>query len=232
MIQLQDVSKTYHLGEASVSVLKHVTLQIKPGEFVAIMGPSGSGKSTLMNIIGCLDVAESGRYLFGGNAIEHLAEWQLAAIRNRYIGFVFQSFNLIPRVSALRNVELPMIYAGVKPQVRRQRALTALRIVGLGDRAEHTGARMSGGQQQRVAIARALVNNPHVIIADEPTGALDTHTGREIMNLFQQLNANGTTIVMVTHENDIAACAQRILYVRDGMVSETHLEHLAGKDRY
>ncbi|MCI0506543.1 MAG: ABC transporter ATP-binding protein [Gammaproteobacteria bacterium] len=229
MILLQDVSKTYYLGEASVPVLKHVTLQIKQGEFVAIMGPSGSGKSTLMNIIGCLDVADSGRYLLAGTAIEHMTESQLATIRNRYIGFVFQSFNLIPRVSALRNVELPMIYAGIDPEVRRHRALTALQIVGLRDRAEHTGARMSGGQQQRVAIARALVNNPQVIIADEPTGALDSHTGQEIMKLFQQLNTNGKTIVMVTHENEIAAFAQRILFVRDGMVTETRLEHITGK---
>jgi putative ABC transport system ATP-binding protein len=229
MILLQDVSKTYYLGEASVPVLKHVTLQIKQGEFVAIMGPSGSGKSTLMNIIGCLDVADSGRYLLAGTAIEHMTESQLATIRNRYIGFVFQSFNLIPRVSAMRNVELPMIYAGIDPEVRRHRALTALQIVGLRDRADHTGARMSGGQQQRVAIARALVNNPQVIIADEPTGALDSHTGQEIMKLFQQLNANGKTIVIVTHENEIAAFAQRILYVRDGMVTETRLEHITGK---
>jgi len=224
MILLQDVSKTYYLGEVAVPVLKHISLQINQGEFVAIMGPSGSGKSTLMNIIGCLDVADSGRYMLGGTAIQHMPEAQLATIRNRYIGFVFQSFNLIPRVSALRNVELPMIYAGIDPEIRRQRALTALQIVGLRDRAEHTGANMSGGQQQRVAIARALVNNPQVIIADEPTGALDTHTGQEIMKLFQQLNANGKTIVMVTHEKEIAAYAQRILFVRDGQVIETQLE--------
>ena len=228
MIHLQDVSKTYYLGEVAVPVLKHITLQINQGEFVAIMGPSGSGKSTLMNIIGCLDVADSGRYMLAGTAIEHMTESQLAMIRNRYIGFVFQSFNLIPRVSAMRNVELPMIYAGIDPDIRRHRTLTALQIVGLRDRAEHTGASMSGGQQQRVAIARALVNNPQVIIADEPTGALDTHTGQEIMRLFQQLNANGKTIVMVTHEKEIAAFAQRILYVRDGMVTEAQLEHIVG----
>ena len=228
MILLQDVSKTYYLGEVAVPVLKNISLQINQGEFVAIMGPSGSGKSTLMNIIGCLDVADSGRYMMSGTAIQHMPESQLATIRNRYIGFVFQSFNLIPRVSALRNVELPMIYAGIDPEVRRHRSLTALQIVGLRDRAEHSGANMSGGQQQRVAIARALVNNPQIIIADEPTGALDTHTGQEIMRLFQQLNANGKTIVMVTHEKEIAAYAQRILFVRDGQVIETQLESVVG----
>jgi len=226
MIQLQDVSKTYYLGEVAVPVLKHITLQINKGEFVAIMGPSGSGKSTLMNIIGCLDVVDSGRYLLGGTVIEHLNESQLATIRNKHIGFVFQSFNLVPRISALRNVELPMVYGGVDAEIRRQRALMALQIVGLRERAEHSGAKMSGGQQQRVAIARAIVNNPDVIIADEPTGALDTKTGIEIMNLFRQLNNNGKTIVMVTHEKEIAAYAKRILYVRDGQVIETHLEHV------
>lgn len=226
MIQLQDVSKTYYLGEVAVPVLKHITLQINKGEFVAIMGPSGSGKSTLMNIIGCLDVVDSGRYLLGGTVIEHLNESQLATIRNKHIGFVFQSFNLVPRISALRNVELPMVYGGVDAEIRRQRALMALQIVGLRERAEHSGAKMSGGQQQRVAIARAIVNNPDVIIADEPTGALDTKTGIEIMNLFRQLNNNGKTIVMVTHEKEIAAYANRILYVRDGQVIETHLEHV------
>ncbi|MGD8559621.1 MAG: ABC transporter ATP-binding protein [Gammaproteobacteria bacterium] len=224
MIILQDVSKTYHLGEVAVPVLKRISLRINKGEFVAIMGPSGSGKSTLMNIIGCLDIADAGSYILGGTHIEHLNDSQLAMIRNRYIGFVFQSFNLIPRVSALRNVELPMIYGGIDPEVRRNRALAALEIVGLQGRAEHTGASMSGGQQQRVAIARALVNNPQVIIADEPTGALDTRTGQEIMNIFKQLNANGKTVVMVTHEKEIAANAQRILFVRDGQVIETGLD--------
>ena len=228
MIFLQDVSKTYYLGEVAVPVLKHVSLQINAGEFIAIMGPSGSGKSTLMNIIGCLDVADTGRYLLNGTAIEHLTEAQLATIRNQHIGFVFQSFNLIPRVSALRNVELPMIYGGVDPQVRRHRAMIALKIVGLEGREEHTGARMSGGQQQRVAIARALVNNPDIIIADEPTGALDTHTGAEIMRLFQELNANGKTIVMVTHEKEIAAYARRIIMVRDGQIFEAEREKVIG----
>ena len=220
MIFLQDVSKTYYLGEVAVPVLKNVSLQIQKGEFIAIMGPSGFGKSTLMNIIGCLDVADTGRYLLNGTAIEHLSEAQLAAIRNQHIGFVFQSFNLIPRVSALRNVELPMIYGGVDAAIRHHRATVALKIVGLEGREDHTGAKMSGGQQQRVAIARALVNNPDIIIADEPTGALDTQTGSDIMRLFQELNANGKTIVMVTHEKEIAAYARRIIMVRDGRVFE------------
>jgi len=228
MILLQDVSKTYYLGEVAVPVLKNVSLQIQTGEFIAIMGPSGSGKSTLMNIIGCLDVADSGRYLLNDIPIEHLDESQLATIRNQHIGFVFQSFNLIPRVSALRNVELPMIYGGIDAQIRRHRAMLALQIVGLAGREEHTGARMSGGQQQRVAIARALVNDPDIIIADEPTGALDSQTGGEIMQLFQELNANGKTIVMVTHEKEIAAYASRIVLVRDGRVHETVREKIVG----
>lgn len=231
MILLQDVSKSYTLGEVAVPVLKHINLHIRQGEFVAIMGPSGSGKSTLMNIIGCLDIVDSGLYILGGALIENLVESQLAMIRNKHIGFVFQSFNLIPRVSALRNVELPMIYGGVEAGVRHERAMTALQIVGLADRAEHTGAKMSGGQQQRVAIARSIVNNPDIIIADEPTGALDTQTGKEIMNIFQVLNRNGKTIVMVTHEKEIAAYAQRILYVRDGLVIETSLNSFVSTKR-
>ena len=226
MIVLQDVSKTYYLGSVPVPVLKRVSIHIKAGEFVAIMGPSGSGKSTLLNIIGCLDIADSGRYLLGGIPIEHMTESQLATIRNRYIGFVFQSFNLIPRISAIRNVELPMIYAGIEAGTRHNRAIAALNIVGLADRAYHTGAMMSGGQQQRVAIARSLVNDPHVIIADEPTGALDTRTGTDIMKIFQQLSASGKTIVIVTHEKEIASYAQRILYVRDGFVAETPLSQV------
>ena len=228
MISLQDVSKTYYLGEVAVPVLKNISLQIEAGEFIAIMGPSGSGKSTLMNIIGCLDVVDSGRYLMSGTSIGRLSESQLATIRNQHIGFVFQSFNLIPRVSAIRNVELPVIYGGVDAEVRRHRATIALQIVGLSGREEHTGAKMSGGQQQRVAIARAIVKNPDIIIADEPTGALDTHTGTEIMRLFQQLNANGKTIVMVTHEKEIAAYAKRIIMVRDGRVFEASRDKVVG----
>ena len=198
--------------------LRHVTLRVDRGEFVAIMGPSGSGKSTLMNIIGCLDIADQGRYSLAGIPVSLATSAELAGLRNRHIGFIFQSFNLIPRISALRNVEMPMIYAGVNPDTRRKRALTALAIVGLRGREHHTAAQLSGGQQQRVAIARAIVNNPDIIIADEPTGALDSQTGKEIMQLFTQLNAGGKTIVMVTHEDEIARYAQRIVQVKDGQI--------------
>ena len=218
MIDLQNVSKTYYLGDVAVPVLNDVSLQVNHGEFVAIMGPSGSGKSTLLNIIGCLDSADSGRYILGGSHINLASNAQLAEIRNLRIGFVFQSFNLIPRITAQRNVELPMIYAGIRQDVRIPRALAALEIVGLKDRANHSSAHLSGGQQQRVAIARSLVNNPDVIIADEPTGALDTATSAEIMRIFLQLNASGKTIVMVTHEDEIASFAQRIVQVRDGKI--------------
>jgi putative ABC transport system ATP-binding protein len=222
MIELQDVSKTYHLGEVSVPALRHVSLQVGRGDFVAIMGPSGSGKSTLMNIIGCLDIADEGRYLLAGVPVSLASNAELAELRNRHIGFIFQSFNLIPRISALRNVEMPMIYAGINPETRRKRALTALAIVGLRGREHHTAAQLSGGQQQRVAIARAIVNNPDVIIADEPTGALDSTTSQEIMYLFAQLNAGGKTIVMVTHEEDIARHARRVVQVKDGQVFSIH----------
>lgn len=227
MINLQGVSKTYYLGDSAIPVLKRVNLQVGSGEFVAIMGPSGSGKSTLMNIIGCLDTIDSGKYYLGNVSINTASLEELANIRNRRIGFVFQSFNLIPRISAQRNVELPMVYAGVSPDIRRHRALAALDIVGLRDRAHHSSAHLSGGQQQRVAIARSIVNSPDIIIADEPTGALDTTTSREIMYLFQQLNASGKTIVMVTHEEEIAAYARRIIYVRDGVIIENNINSLA-----
>jgi putative ABC transport system ATP-binding protein len=184
MIELQDVSKTYRLGEVAVPALKQVSMRIERGEFVAIMGPSGSGKSTLMNLIGCLDTADRGNYFLSGVPISMASDSELAAVRNRHIGFVFQSFNLIPRINALRNVEMPMIYAGVDPEIRRKRALVALAIVGLKGREHHTSAQLSGGQQQRVAIARAIVNNPDVLIADEPTGALDSQSSLEIMRLF------------------------------------------------
>lgn len=218
MISLSGGCKTYQLGEVLVDVLKGVSLHIASGEFVAIMGPSGSGKSTLLNILGCLDTLDSGEYVLNGIPVKNASEDELAAIRNRHIGFVFQSFNLIPRINALRNVELPMIYAGIPPAIREKRAMAALKIVGLQDRAHHLPAQLSGGQQQRVAIARSIVNDPDIIIADEPTGALDSQAGREIMRLFQQLQMSGKTLLMVTHEDEIAAYAQRVVYVRDGKI--------------
>lgn len=221
MIQLQSVVKTYYRGELPVPVLKDISLHIKKGEFVAIMGPSGSGKSTLLNILGCLDTADSGAYKLDGKVIQAANEDELARIRNRCIGFVFQSFNLIPRIDAEHNVELPMIYAGVPLGIRKKRALAALKIVGLADRSSHIPAHLSGGQQQRVAIARSIVNDPDIIIADEPTGALDSKTSHEIMHLFQQLQASGKTIVMVTHEDEIGAYAQRIIRMRDGFIVDS-----------
>lgn len=218
MIQLHSVSKTYYRGDLPLPVLNNISLQIEQGEFVAIMGPSGSGKSTLLNILGCLDTADQGVYRLDGKPVQAANEDELARIRNRWIGFVFQAFNLIPRIDALHNVELPMVYAGVPPDVRRNRALAALKIVGLADRAQHIPAHLSGGQQQRVAIARSIVNDPTIIIADEPTGALDSKTSHDIMRIFQQLQASGKTIVMVTHEDEIGAYAQRIVRVRDGAI--------------
>ncbi len=226
MIQLHNIYKSYQRGSLSVPVLRNVSVDIKKGEFIAIMGPSGSGKSTLLNILGCLDVADSGSYMLGNKIIQGASEDNLAAIRNRWLGFVFQSFNLIPRIDAKHNVELPMVYAGVLPAVRQKRALAALKIVGLVDRAQHIPAHLSGGQQQRVAIARAIVNDPEIIIADEPTGALDSQASHEIMHLFQQLQISGKTIVMVTHENEIAAFAQRIIRVRDGEISDHEDENV------
>lgn len=221
MIQLHNVCKTYQRGSLPVPVLRNVSVNIKEGEFVAIMGPSGSGKSTLLNILGCLDTADSGHYKLGNIIIQAADEDELSTIRNHWLGFVFQSFNLIPRIDAEHNVELPMVYAGVPPSIRKKRALAALNIVGLADRAKHIPAHLSGGQQQRVAIARAIVNDPAIIIADEPTGALDSQASQEIMRLFQQLQASGKTIVMVTHEDEIAAFAQRVIRVRDGEVVNT-----------
>ncbi len=219
MIQLRNVSKSYQRGSSRVTVLHDISLHIKSGEFVAIMGPSGSGKSTLLNILGCLDTADDGEYLFNGEPLVMASEDDLAAIRNRSLGFVFQSFNLIPRIDAKRNVELPMVYAGVNQEIRNNRALAALKIVGLEDRAHHIPAHLSGGQQQRVAIARAIVNDPDIIIADEPTGALDSKSSREIMRIFKQLQISGKTIIMVTHEDEIAKYAQRIIKVNDGEIS-------------
>jgi putative ABC transport system ATP-binding protein len=220
LIEARDLVKTYTMGQTTVHALAGVSLDIAEGEFVAIMGASGSGKSTLMNILGCLDQPSAGHYRLAGEAVESMAPDQLASIRNRRIGFVFQQFNLLPRTSALENVELPMVYAGVKTPQRRERALAALQRVGLGERHMHTPSELSGGQQQRVAIARALVNDPQLILADEPTGALDSKTSEDIMRLLSQLNAQGMTVVLVTHESDIAQWARRKLVFKDGLMVE------------
>lgn len=218
MLKLENIHKIYDTGAIQVQALAEINLEIQQGEFLAIMGPSGSGKTTLMNIIGLLDRPASGSYWLEGKEVSQLDEETLARLRNRHIGFVFQTFNLLPRVDALRNVELPMQYAGIKPGQRRARALEALQRVGLADRIHHKPNELSGGQKQRVAIARAIVNRPSVILADEPTGALDTRTGEEIMALFQELNEEGVTIVVVTHEKEIAGHAKRIVQVRDGRI--------------
>jgi len=225
LIEARDLVKTYTMGDQTVHALRGVSLDIAEGDFVAIMGASGSGKSTLMNILGCLDLPSSGEYRLAGEEVEAMAQDQLASIRNRRIGFVFQQFNLLPRTSALENVELPMLYAGVKPFHRRERALAALARVGLAERASHSPSELSGGQQQRVAIARALVNQPQLILADEPTGALDTKTSEDIMRLLTELNAQGMTVVIVTHETDIAAWARRKMVFRDGLIVEDVRQH-------
>ncbi len=224
LIEAHDLSKVYTVGAQTVHALRGVSLSIAEGEFVAIMGASGSGKSTLMNILGCLDLPSTGHYRLAGEEVESMAADQLASIRNRRIGFVFQQFNLLPRTSAVENVELPLVYAGVPAAERRERALTSLHTVGLSERAAHTPAELSGGQQQRVAIARALVNQPQLILADEPTGALDSQTSEEIMKLLTALNVQGMTVILVTHESEIAAWARRRVVFRDGHIVEDVLQ--------
>jgi len=218
MIELVNIHKSYHLGKEEVPILKDINLKIYDGEFVAIMGPSGSGKSTLMNIIGCLDRSSSGSYLLNEQEISTYSDEQLAKVRNIHIGFVFQQFQLLPRLTAVENVELPMVYAGVTRKERRARAEAALEKVGLSERMKHLPSELSGGQKQRVAIARSIVNNPTLILADEPTGALDTKTSADIMEQFSQLNADGTTVVVITHEPEVAEYTSRTVIVRDGKV--------------
>jgi len=218
VIDLQDVHKTYQMGSVSVPALRGVSLRVERGEYVAIMGASGSGKTTLMNILGCLDTPTSGIYRLNGLDVRGIDEDTLCDLRNRFIGFVFQSFNLIPRTRAVANVELPLSYGGVPRKLRRNRALEAMRAVGLGDRIDHAPAELSGGQQQRVAVARALVTNPAMILADEPTGNLDTHSGAEVLRLFERLSAAGRTIILITHEEEVAAHARRVIRVRDGQI--------------
>lgn len=218
LVEIRNLNKIYGLGESRVVALENINLNIEAGEFLAIMGPSGSGKSTLMNIMGCLDRPSSGSYRLGGRDVARLKDNSLADVRNRKIGFVFQTFNLLPRISAVGNVELPMVYSGIPPRRRRELARKLLTEVGLGNRMNHRPNQMSGGQRQRVAIARALGNQPAVILADEPTGNLDSHSGREIMDIFYELNKQGTTIIMVTHDAEVAGHARRIIRIRDGKI--------------
>jgi putative ABC transport system ATP-binding protein len=218
VIDIENITKDYVMGEEIVRALRGVSLQIHRNEYIAVMGPSGSGKSTLMNMLGCLDTPTSGRYEFNGRNVAEMNDDELAAIRNREIGFVFQTFNLLPRSDSLRNVELPLIYAGIDPETRAERATQTLIDVGLGDRLHHKPNELSGGQRQRVAIARALVNNPSIILADEPTGNLDSKTGEELMALFENLYQRGNTIILVTHEADIARHARRTVRLRDGLI--------------
>ncbi|WP_367069860.1 ABC transporter ATP-binding protein [Bacillus velezensis] len=218
MIQLSKVKKSYQIGKETFDVLRSIDLTIEEGEYVSIMGPSGSGKSTIMNIIGCLDRPTSGSYRLAGEDVSSCTEKELAAVRNKSIGFVFQQFQLLPRLNARKNVELPMIYAGIGKKEREERAEHALEKVGLADRMRHMPNELSGGQKQRVAIARAIVNEPKLILADEPTGALDTKTSISIMEQFTELNTEGVTVVLVTHEPEVADCTNRVIFVRDGMI--------------
>ena len=225
IIRLEDICRIYRVGSQEVRALDGVSLSVYKNEYVAIMGPSGSGKSTLMNILGCLDSPDSGRYVLNGVDVSEMDDGELADVRNREIGFVFQSFNLLPRYNALENVALPMVYAGVPAGERRVKAAQALRSVGLEDRMDHRPNELSGGQRQRVALARALINSPSIILADEPTGNLDTHTSVEIMRLFDEIYRGGNTVIVVTHEEDIAAYAHRVIRLRDGRV-ESDTEHV------
>ncbi len=223
IIRTEGLTKDYVLGAETVHAVRGVDIEISKGEFVAVMGPSGSGKSTLMNLIGCLDTPTRGEYWLNGTAVKELSDDELARIRNREIGFVFQTFNLLPRATSLHNVELPLIYAGIRGKDRREKAREKLELVGLADRVDHKPPELSGGQRQRVAVARALVNNPALLLADEPTGNLDSKTGTEIMEVLRGLNEQGQTIVLVTHESHIAAYAQRQVHLRDGLVERDFL---------
>jgi putative ABC transport system ATP-binding protein len=220
LIDVRNLTKVYQMGDVEVNALRGVTFTAEPGEFIAIMGPSGSGKSTMMDILGCLAQPTEGEYFLEGEEVGQLSDNRLAEIRNRKIGFVFQTFNLLPRTSAQHNVELPLIYAGVGRKERKRRAFEALEAVGLADRVQHKSTELSGGQIQRVAIARALVTEPSIIFADEPTGNLDTKSGAEIMSIFRRLNQNGNTIIMVTHELELAQHANRVLHIRDGLIEQ------------
>ncbi|WP_242693391.1 ABC transporter ATP-binding protein [Sabulibacter ruber] len=225
IIKTENISKIYQMGTETIHALRSISIEIKKGEYVAFMGPSGSGKSTLMNIVGCLDTPTAGTYILNGNDVSNMADNELATVRNKEIGFVFQTFNLLPRSSSLENVALPLIYAGYGKAQREERAMEALNSVGLGSRAKHKPNELSGGQRQRVAIARALVNDPSIILADEPTGNLDTKTSYEIMGLFENLHSKGNTIIMVTHEDDIAHYAHRIVRLRDGLIESDEINH-------
>ncbi|CCH56921.1 ABC transporter related protein [Fibrisoma limi BUZ 3] len=218
IIETQDIAKRYVMGSEVIEALKSITIAVKKGEYVAFMGPSGSGKSTLMNIVGCLDTPTSGRYVLNGQDVSNMSENELAEVRNKEIGFVFQTFNLLPRQTSLENVALPLIYAGFNKADRTEKAMLALKNVGLDNRAGHRPNELSGGQRQRVAVARALVNDPSILLADEPTGNLDTKTSYEIMDLFDQIHSKGNTVIMVTHEEDIAEYAHRIIRLRDGLI--------------
>jgi putative ABC transport system ATP-binding protein len=223
VIRIRELSREYRMGEERILALQAVTLDVRRNEYVAIMGPSGSGKSTMMNLLGCLDTPTGGEYWLNGQEVPRLTDDELARVRNREIGFVFQTFNLLPRATALHNVELPLVYAGARARERRERAVAALERVGLANRLEHRPNELSGGQRQRVAIARALVNDPSILLADEPTGNLDSATSEEIMRVFGDLHAGGQTVIMVTHEPDIAAHAERVVVLRDGRVESDQL---------